>query len=811
MSKQIPFYLILLFISIQAIGQVTVEGIVKDKKTKEPLAFVNILSNTGNKGVVTDIDGKFSIRLSEKECCLHLSYVGYEPLTYTIDYNKKTQKIFLSQKPYQLDEVVIFPGVNPAHRIIKNVVAQRNENDPEKMKAFTYTSYDKMVVTLDADSLMLKDSTELDSTERLMRKFLNKSDLFLMETVTERKFMSPDLNQENVLATRVSGFKDPLIAFMISQIQSTSFYDELISIAGKKYVNPISKGSTSKYFFLLEDTTYSERGDSIFIISFRPKKNTNFEGMKGFLYINSYKWAVQNVKAQPPDDTTGIVIKIQQAYDLIDDHWFPVQLNTDIIFTNFSVSAAGGKAYTIIGKGRSYIKDINLNPDLRKRDFGYHEVEVEEDATKKHEKFWDEHRVDSLTEREQETYRLVDSIGKEVNFDRKASIAQTLLRGKIPIAFIDIDLDKLAHYNDYEGFYLGIGLHTNDRVSKLFKFGGFFGYGFRDKHSKYGGDFTINVHKRSESTLRIEGYNKAIASGSVSFFDDKTQELDPDNFYQFLIRSMNYTAGGELNYAFRLRFLRDFKWNVGMTVMRKEAFDNYYYSNPNIDNGAWQTTFHYTNFQLGFRFAFRERIVETTKGPISFGSKYPVVWFNYTKGISGFLNGTYNFDRFDLKVKGTKHFKYIGDFSFTLMAGIISGSLPASDLYNVPGTHRTFTIYAPNSFGTMRTDEFLSDRYVSLFLSHNFGSLIFHHPWFHPEFIIVTNIGFGKLKNTTGYHHMDYKTMEMGYYESGIVIRKLLDLNFFDIGGSILYRYGPYGYDKVSSNFSYKFSIYYGF
>jgi len=114
-----------------------------------------------------------------------------------------------------------------------------------------------------------------------------------------------------------------------------------------------------------------------------------------------------------------------------------------------------------------------------------------------------------------------------------------MLSGKIPIAFIDIDLDKLAHYNEYEGFYLGIGLHTNDRASKLFKLGGFFGYGFKDKHSKYGGDLTINVHKRSESAIRIDGYNTAVASGSVSFFDDKTQELNPDNFYQFLIKSMN--------------------------------------------------------------------------------------------------------------------------------------------------------------------------------------------------------------------------------------------------------------------------------
>ena len=811
MLKPILLHICFLFLTLNNYAQIVVEGVVKDKSNKEPLAFVNIISETGKSGVVTDIDGKFSIKLSTEECCLHLSYIGYESYTYPIDYNKNAQKIYLTQRPYQLEEVEIFPGVNPAHRIIKNVVTHRNENDPEKLDAFTYTSYDKMVVTIDADSLLLADTALLDSSTRQLRKFFEKSDLFLMETVTERKYMSPDLNQENVLATRVSGFKDPLIAFMISQIQSTSFYDELIQIAGKKYVNPISRGSTNKYFFLIEDTIYSKTGDSIFIISFRPNSRTNFEGLAGFLYINSYKWAVQNVKAQPPDDSTGIVIKIQQAYDLIDDHWFPVQLNTDIIFTNFKASAGQGEAYTLIGKGRSYIRDIDLDADLKKRDFGYHEVEVEEGAAKKKEEFWQAYRTDSLTERELETYRLIDSIGKEVNLDRMATIAQTVFSGKIPIGFIDIDLNQIAHYNGQEGFYLGLGIHTNDRISKKIKFGGFWGYGFKDKRAKYGGDISMMVHKRSESVIRIDGYYKAITSGSVVFFDDKLQAWSPDNFYQFFANRLNYTIGGELAYSFRLKPMRDFKWNVGLEIQEKQAYSDYYFARSDIDNGTPQNTFHFTNLQIGFRFAFREKVVETTKGQVSFGSKYPVVWFNYTQGISGLFNGSYDYTRFDLRVKGAKHFKYIGDFTFTLMAGIVIGEIPVSNLYFEPGAYHTFTIFAPNSFGTMLVNEFLSDRYISLFLTHNFGNFGLEYKWFHPEFLVVTNLSIGDLKNKDPHYNITYKTLNLGYYESGFIIRKLLDFNLIDLGAGILYRYGPNGFDEVPSNFAYKFSIFYGF
>ena len=146
------------------------------------------------------------------------------------------------------------------------------------------------------------------------------------------------------------------------------------------------------------------------------------------------------------------------------------------------------------------------------------------------------------------------------------------------------------------------------------------------------------------------------------------------------------------------------------------------------------------------------------------------------------------------------------------MAGIIFGELPASNLYDGNGTYRDFALYAPFSFGTMRTNEFLSDKYVSLFLSHNFGKLLFKEgKLFNPQFMLVTNIAFGSLDHPENHHNFDFNTLEKGYYESGILIRKMLDFSVYDIGIGVLYRYGPYGFDEVSKNFAYKISLFYGF
>ena len=472
--------------------------------------------------------------------------------------------------------------------------------------------------------------------------------------------------------------------------------------------------------------------------------------------------------------------------------------------------AAGDQNFNLVGNGRSYIRDISLNPDLKKKEFGYSEVEIEPDATRKVGEFWNKYRVDSLTDREKETYRVIDSLGKEENFDRMANIFQTLLSGKLPIKFIDIDLGKIVHYNNFEGLYLGLGISTNQTLWKKVKAGLFWGYGFGDKRAKYGFDVDVLVHKRSDSRIRLDAYYNVIASGDVEFFDDKNRVWRPDFFYRFLISQMNYTLGGELNYSFRLRPLRDFKWNAGLKVQEKQAYRDYFFA-PGGDTLNKQTLYNFTDLQIGFRFAYRERTIETTKGQISMGSDYPVVWFNYTRGIEGLFGGDYNYNKFDLKIEDKIYIKYFGEFSFRLMGGIVLGDIPISNNFNGKGTYRIFTIYAPYSFATMRANEFYSDRYASLFLSHNFGNLLFDFKKWHPELVLVTNIGFGTFTTKEDHYNIDFNTMEHGYYESGLLIRKILDLRVYDLGIGALYRYGPYSFDNVSLNFAYKITLFYNF
>ena len=836
--NQRSFHCLLFFLLISANcfsqDSYIITGRIIDSKTKESLAFVNIVINNSNTGGTTDIDGKFSLRSSKPVQSIRLSYVGYEPRIVIISNQTRNLVIQLTQKEIDLQEVEILPGVNPAHRIIRNTIDNRDINDPEKIQTFSYTAYDKTVFTADMDTTlnndfgalvdtsvmqnqgvgisftMSSDSVKMDSSfrdssARLIEKLISEQYLFLMENVTKRKFMAPDKNYNKVIATKMSGFKDPILVFLTTQIQSFSFYKPFISIMMKDYINPIGSGSFSKYFFKIEDTTYVNK-DTVYILSFRPKKGTNFDGLKGVISINTHNWAIQNVIAEPYANTGGIMIRIHQMYELIDGtQWFPVQLNTDVAFNNMRI----GK-YKMVGSGRSYIREIVLNPEMVRREFNHLDVEVDKDATLRSEPFWDQYRIDSLSRKDRQTYKVLDSVGKANNFDKMAKTLQTLLTGRIPWGPIDIDISRILNYNTYEGLVVGAGIHTNDRLSDWFKIGGFYQYALAISTSKYGGDVSFLVNRRHDVTLAASAYFDLVESGGLTYPADYESILS-GNFRQLMIKKLDRTES--FNFSLGFRAFKYVLFNAGISNNFKKSTT---YDLATIEGSAvlLQDQFRFTTVTAGFKWAYGEKFIQTVNNKISLGTKFPVVWFEYTRGIKNFLGGEFDYDRFDLKIRKTFNIKYLGKLTFQLNGGYVDQPIPACNLYYAPASYRLITLYAPNSFGTIRSNEFLSNAYASLYLYHDFGYLLFKGKnWFHPEFAISQNIGFGWLDHPEkyAYNTINPKEMNLGYYESGLLINNLVNLRVYTIGIGAFYRWGPYSFDNVGDNFAYKISMIFPF
>ena len=162
----------------------------------------------------------------------------------------------------------------------------------------------------------------------------------IMESTTERRFILPDLDEETVTGTKVSGFNRPSFVSLATDLQPFSFYGDNIKLFDINYLNPVSRRSPENYRFTIVDTLFQDN-DTTFIISFTPHKGKKFDGLTGVLYINTKKYAIQNVIANPFEK--GLIgLKIQQQYILQDGkHWFPQQLNYVLTLTDYPAQGVG--------------------------------------------------------------------------------------------------------------------------------------------------------------------------------------------------------------------------------------------------------------------------------------------------------------------------------------------------------------------------------------------------------------------------------------------------------------------------------------
>lgn len=797
------FFLLFIFSGIAQ--TYTLSGRVVDAASNEPLAFVSLLVNSSQQAHSTDIDGKFNLKSREIIRNVRVSYVGYETVDIPVADNAKNLTIRLTPISIEIEGVVILPGINPAHRIILNAVANRKINDPRKLKSFSYTSYDKIIFTTNLDTLNKLDSLSQDTSLNKIKEFFGNQDIAMIENVVERKFKSPESNAEKVIATRISGFKDPIFVFLISQLQSTSFYTDLITIFDKNYINPISTGSIYKYFFQLEDTMYGPAsGDTSFILSYRPLKNKNFDGLKGTLCIHSDRWAIRNVIATPADEQPGIDIKIQQLYEKVDGrHWFPVQLNNEISFKNIELQAGKHKFYAI-GKGKSYLRNIQIDPEIPASAFSEVALYVDPMASKRPESFWNLFRQDSLSKREIRTYAFLDSVGQAENFDRMARSFETMLTGKIPFHFVDFDMTRLLRYNAYEKIYAGLGIWTNDKISRRFRVGTYAGYGFGDSHWKYGTELDLILNRKHEVELKL-GYKNDIAeSGGLSLFGDY-KIAAYDRLRNFFITKMHYEEVKYIGLSFRT--LRYLTLNTGMMLSDKKAAFPYEYLPSSSHSSVRTGIFRYTDFLLGFRYAFREKFMENARTRISMGTTWPVLYMQWKHGFNQLAGGQYKYNHLDIKINKSFYIKYLGKTSVTVQAGFIDRAVPYTELFVAPASYRQFTIYAPNSFAGMRMNEFVSDRYAAVFFTHDFGSLLLKTKNFDPHFALATNFGIGKLAHPEHHRLVGTDDMRHGYYESGLIINKLLNINFYSLGIGAFYRYGAYAFPEWQENVSLKISM----
>ncbi|GHN03284.1 hypothetical protein WSM22_47730 [Cytophagales bacterium WSM2-2] len=803
--RSLPIAVLVAVICFNTQAQTTIRANVIDSLSRQPVAFANISLEDGRTGTTAEIEGKFVLNIpTNYSGAIFVSHVTYQRRVIPLSYFKNHQSISLLPASNVLQEVAVTAKKeeNPAFRIIRQAVAHKKDHDPDYLKSYEYISYNKFLVTMSAakrpyDSVIARiknpDSVKQVKARKEYTSFdslLRTTHFFLSESVTEKQKINPNKEKEKLLALQVSGFKSPLFTNVATDYQPFSFYKDNISLLGKDYINPVSRGTFGRYEFILSDTTY-DGNDTTYIIKYHPKTNSFFNGLKGVLSISTDGFAIKNVIASSTDSLAFINILIQQNYEKINNQWFPVQLNTDMRLYQYKYFGR-----FMMMQHRSFLKEIKINPPLRASAFGDVKLELTIPKAEENKSTLDRFRNVTLDHKEARTYKMMDSIVKKTSL-RIDDIIEMVVTQAVPLGLLELDLNRISKINQYESIRLGAGVFTSDRFSKWFRLGGYAGYGFRDQQWKYGGDVRFNFSQNKDFFIKFS-YSKDIYETGMSHINNEGQLLGSESFrtwnaYQY-DRVEFYK--GEIGY----RIFPDV--HATAFVSRSEITPTYNYQLQL--EGETLDRFRVAETGITMRYVHDESYMSLRGKKVFVGQRFPVFTLSVSKAAPLYDAQNFTYSRADFTAKLQRKHRYGGKTRFFLTAGWIDGIAPYGKLYNGRGARST-SYLVENFFQSMGLYEFTASKYASVFMSHNFGNVLLNKKFSKPELVLYHHMGIGQLDNQQIQSGIPMQGFDKGYVESGLGLNNLIRGNYAKVaywgfGGALFYRYGPYQFAQSSDN-----------
>ena len=776
--------LLLIVNSICTNAQVQVQGIIADGISHKPLPFATIKPDGGERAFISGISGNFSFVTSSGTNKLLVSYISYTPTVIDLSNFRNNDTVFLFPSASTLGEVVVRPHVEKIRNIINAAVRNKSLHNPEMYELYQCNVYYKMKADIFPTDKAIRDSAQFNKLAKGREKTYSKdkvrdttnrksmigddNHIVFSETFSKRMYKRPQQLQEIVIASRFSGLKKTYFTNLVTDVLPFHVYSDYISLNGKDYINPISKGWQQRYSFRLADEIYNEN-DTTYILSFSPKKNIDFNSLKGLVYINSDGYAISHFISTTGDTTSDREIRIEQVYEKINGKWFPKELNYDLIYKQYVTPL-----WKLQINGHSLIDSVSFTPGADFKIEKAYSVKLGDSVDKHTDNEWQRLRMDTITTKETNTYHIMDSLFEKRKIESKLANLGKLAIGRYSYKNVDIDITRLLAGNDYENLRIGLGVYTNDKLSKYFELGGWGGYGFGDSKFKFGISATGFWKGNRDNWLRLFYNDDYKNAGNIHIHHD----VDREGYRTWLLttpdreREYGITGHAQKNY-----------WSIELDARKKRV--NALYQNNFMFLGKNYSDFRVNEAGIGLRYAYGEKRAPVFGYYFSAGTKYPIVYLRTAYGtINSGNDYSVRFLRMLFAGSFRKHINRWGHDNYRIEAGFIHAfngmPLSRSFLLAAKGFKRDgINYYALGGFLTMRPYDYYSDGYVSLLYKHDFDKYLWQSRFSKPFLSVIHNFMIGNLSNTNKTATPDIKAPVSGYHESGIIFNQLLQKDLF--------------------------------
>ena len=670
-----------------------VTGKIIDEKN-QALSFSSVLVKGTTQGTNANADGFYSLKLQPGTYELIFQYVGYKKkIEKVVVESNVTKNIVLNPESYELKEVVIKDGEDPAYAVIRQAIKKRKYYLNE-VNAFTCKAYIKGLQRLkDFPKKMVKLLNAMNTSgEKIDSTLLGV--VYLSESETKYHFRKPNDEKEIMYSSKVSGDNK---AFSFNQVSDMKFsvYENLISLDGlsdRPFISPINENALLSYRYKLLGTTF-EDGKMLNKIEIIPKRKTD-PCFRGVIYIQENTWRVHSAdvyltKDAKIDFVDTLYIKQLNA-PVNDSIWMPMSLNMTF---NFKVLGFIGDGYF-----NAVFSDYDMNPVFPKKFFKNEVLKVEDGANKKDTTYWVSTRPVPLTYEEQTDYRKKDSIASIKNSDRyKDSVDRKGNKLTFNDLIMGYSYNKTAkqfslntsglltsgiQYNTVEGINASIKVDMSKRYEdfRSHNLAATVRYGF--SNYLWGGTANWRYVLKPE---KFESVNVRVGTSAQQFngndpinatMNTSYTLFNNDNFmklYKKTYASFNYRkelingliANFNTEYAERsaLRNTSDYLW----VDNKNKLFTSNDPLRPHTDDSSFAINNSFI-VELGLSIRFKQKYYTRPHQKIIVGSKFPIINIQYIKAIPG-LNTKADYDLAKISIDDNIKLGLVGTFAYRLKGG----------------------------------------------------------------------------------------------------------------------------------------------
>lgn len=734
------FYLIgcLLFFNFLKAQTTSVSGKVYDPLTNEAIPFASVSFKNTTIATVTDLDGLFSLHTESKVDSVLVSCIGYLNASLPIKIGAHQQLEFaLRQNKFDLPEIEINAGENPADIIMRKVRDNRQLNNKDKIDSYSYEAYNK--VEFDINNISEKFQKRkifkpfsfvfenIDSNTTNKKPYLP---FFLSESISDiYSSKNPNKKKEIIKAAKVSGIENSTISqFMGDFYQNINIYDNFIYLFSKGFVSPIAETGNLYYKYYLLDSTYIN-GNYCYKLKFKPRRKQELT-FTGEMWINDTTWAVKKIQMRIADDAN-----INFVEDMIvssefhkTDGGFWMQ-SKDIMVINIAPTESKNKqTMGFIARKTTTYKNIKVNQEMPVEVQKLAEdVVVLDQALEKDDAYWQTNRHDSLTQQEQKIYGIVDTLTSIPAFQTYVNLITIVANNYVTVGKFDLgQIFSIYSRNLIEGSRFRFGGRTNMNFSKTIQLQGYAAYGLKDEVLKYGGGIEYFLQDKKSTSFGFY-YRKDLDQLGVD-----QNIINTNNLFNSFFNRLNllkFIKSEETKVFFDNEPIRGLGFNASFTHRQINPMSNTDFSYFN-DAFRINTRNEITadEVRISLRYAYKEKfferkeVVGRKRGRISLGSSYPITTVTYTRGISGIFKGDFTYHKFNILISDYLYLGNLGTTQYFVEGGKIWGTVPYP-LLEIHKGNQTYA-YDPRVYNLMNFYEFVSDEYLSLKAIHRFNGII---------------------------------------------------------------------------------------